>query len=47
MEIYKYDCPIIVQASNIEEAKKYLETRLMVLLLHPDGVNIKDIKEKK
>ena len=41
--VYTY-CPK-VQAKNIEEAKRLFELKLQQAIWHPDGIDIKDIKE--
>ena len=45
MNEYKWHCPIRVQAKDKTEAKMRLEYRLKALLLHPDGIDKKDIQD--
>ena len=41
---YHYAPKWKVQASNKEEAKIRIEARLKTILLHPDGINSKEIE---
>lgn len=35
---WRWNCPIVVQANNVEEARERIEQRLKAALLHPEGL---------
>ena len=45
VKTYEYIPHKVVQGIDKNEAKESIEYRLRILLLHPDGVNVKDIVE--
>lgn len=45
MKRYIWNCPIVVQAKDEEEAKERLEKRVKAYLLRPAGIDKKDLQE--